>query len=525
MPCTTSALEIAGLQEMGESIFEDEDELAGGEDVEEAPAEEPAPPASTTFINGPSSTSTTRGPRLEPLQNGVEAEGQEEQAAVEGEVTSAREAPRLVRRAHPPKHIIGNLNERTTRSKVNQISHFAHSAFVASFEPRDVGHALSDPNWVNAMHEELENFERNRVWVLVEPPPNCHPIGTKWVFKNKQGEDGVDYEETFAPVAHLEAIRILLAFAASKGFKLFQMDVKSAFLNGFIEEEVYVRQPPGFENPKHPDRVFKLQKALYGLKQAPRAWYARLKTFMLENGFKMGSVDKTLFLLKHDGNTLIVQIYVDDIIFGGSSHALVAKFADTMSREFEMSMMGELTFFLGLQIKQSKEGTFVHQGKYTKDVLKKFDMADAKPLSTPMATTTALDADEDGEAVDQKEYRSMIGSLLYLTATRPDIHFAVCLCARFQALPQTSHCQAVKQIMRYPRFTPELGLWYSSASSLSLRGFSDADFAGCRLDRKSTSGTCQFLGSSLVSWSSHKQSSVAQSTTEAEYVTAASCCS
>ena len=239
----------------------------------------------------------------------------------------------------------------------------------------------------------------------------------------------------------------------------------------------------------------------------------------------MGSVDKTLFLLKHDGNTLIVQIYVDDIIFGGSSHALVAKFADTMSREFEMSMMGELTFFLGLQIKQSKEGTFVHQGKYTKDVLKKFDMADAKPLSTPMATTTALDADEDGEAVDQKEYRSMIGSLLYLTAMRPDIHFALCLCARFQASPRTSHRQAVKRIMRYLRFTPELGLWYSSASSLSLRGFSDADFAGCRLDRKSTSGTCQFLGSSLVSWSSRKQSSVAQSTTEAEYVAAASCCS
>ena len=544
MPCTTLALEIAGLQEMGESIFEEEDEPAGSEDEEEAPAEEPAPPTSTTSVNGPSSTSTTWGPRLEPLRNGVEAEGQEEQAAVEGEVTSAREAPRLVRQAHPPQHIIGNLNERTTRSKVNQISHFAHSAFVASFEPRDVGHALSDPNWVNAMHEELENFERNRVWVLVEPPPNCHPIGTKWVFKNKQGEDGVvvrnkarlvaqgysqkegiDYEETFAPVARLEAIRILLAFAASKGFKLFQMDVKSAFLNGFIEEEVYVRQPPGFENPKHPDRVFKLQKALYGLKQAPRAWYARLKTFLLENGFKMGSVDKTLFLLKHDGNTLIVQIYVDDIIFGGSSHALVAKFADTMSREFEMSMMGELTFFLGLQIKQSKEGTFVHQGKYTKDVLKKFDMADAKPLSTPMGTTTALDADEDGEAVDQKEYRSMIGSLLYLTATRPDIHFAVCLCARFQASPRTSHRQAVKRIMRYLHFTPELGLWYSSASSLSLQGFSDADFAGCRLDRKSTSGTCQFLGSLLVSWSSCKQSSVAQSTTEAEYVAAASCCS
>ncbi|WVZ84841.1 LOW QUALITY PROTEIN: hypothetical protein U9M48_031828 [Paspalum notatum var. saurae] len=250
-----------------------------------------------------------------------------------------------------------------------------------------------------------------------EPPPNYRPIGTKWVFKNKQGEDGmvvrnkarlpgfsskegIDYEVTFAPVARLEAIRILLAFAASKGFKLQQMDVKSAFLNGFIEEEVYVRQPPGFESARFPDRVYKLRKALYGLKQAPRAWYARLKSFLLKSGFVMGSVDKTLFLLSRDGDTLIVQIYVDDIIFGGSSHALVSSFAEQMSREFEMSLMGELQFFLGLQIKQGLEGTFVHQDKYTRDILKKFNMGDSKPMTTPMSPNTALDADEDGEAVD-----------------------------------------------------------------------------------------------------------------------------
>jgi hypothetical protein len=187
--------------------------------------------------------------------------------------------------------------------------------------------------------------------------------------------------------------------------------------------------------------------------------------------------------------------------------------------------MGELQFFLGLQIKQAKEGTFVHQDKYTKDILKKFKMDDSKPLLTSMSTTTALDADEDGEPVDQKEYRSMIGSLLHSTATRPDLQFSVCLCARFQASPRTSHQQAVKRIFRYLRYTSELGLWYSASSSLSLLGFWDADFAGCRVDRKSTSGTCQFLGSSLVSWSSCKRSSVAQSTTKAEYVVAASCCS
>ncbi|WVZ84405.1 LOW QUALITY PROTEIN: hypothetical protein U9M48_031442 [Paspalum notatum var. saurae] len=240
------------------------------------------------------------------------------------------------------------------------------------------------------MHEELENFERNHVRDLVEPPPNCRPIGTKWVFKNKQGWDGceeqseigspvvsskegIDYEETFAPVARLEAIRILLAFAASKGFKPQQMDVKSAFPNGFIEEEVYVRQPPGFESARFPAPVYKLRKALYGPKQAPRAWYARLKSFLLKSGFVMGSVDKTLFLLSRGGDTPI------------------------MSREFEMSLMASSS---GV-IKQGPEGTFVHQAKYTRDILKKFDMGDSKPMTTPMSTNTALDADEDGEAVDQ----------------------------------------------------------------------------------------------------------------------------
>jgi hypothetical protein len=241
-------------------------------------------------------------------------------------------------------------------------------------------------------------------------------------FQNKQGGDGeivrnkarlvaqqftqvegLDFEEIFAPVARLEAIRILLAFAASKGFKLYQMYVKSAFLNGVIQEEVYVRQPLGFENPKYPHRAYKLSKALYGLKQALRAWYARLKTFLLEHEYVMGSVDNTFFTLKHGTDFLLVQIYVDDIIFGGSSHTLVSRFQEMMENKFQMSMMGELTFFLGIQVKQTKEGIFIHQAKYTKDLRKKFNMAELKPMSTPMSTTTALDLDENGEAIDQRE--------------------------------------------------------------------------------------------------------------------------
>jgi hypothetical protein len=208
---------------------------------------------------------------------------------------------------------------------------------------------------------------------------------------------GIDYEETFAPVARLEAIRILLAFSVAKRFKLYQMDVKSSFLNGFLEVEVYVKQPPGFESAKFPYKVYRLRKALYRLKQAPRAWYGRLRGFLFSKGFEMGKVDKNLFLLRQGDDIIIVQVYVYDIVFGGSSHSLVARFAEDMSKEFKMSMMGELQFFLGLQIKQAKEGTFVHQAKYTKDILKKFMIDDSKPLSTPMSTTTALDADEDGE--------------------------------------------------------------------------------------------------------------------------------
>jgi hypothetical protein len=243
-------------------------------------------------------------------------------------------------------------------------------------------------------------------------------IETKWAFKDKQGEDGeivrnkahlvaqgfsqvegLDFGKTFALVARLKVIRILLAFAASKGFKLYQLDVKRAFLNGVIQEEVYVRQPPGFKNSKYPDRVYKLSKALYELKKVPRIWYARLKIFLLEHGYIMGSVDKTLFSLNHGTDFLLVQIYVDNIIFDGSSHSLVSNFQEMMESEFQMSMMGELTFFLGIQVKQMKQGTFVHQGKHTKDLMKKFNMAELKPMSTLMSSATSLGSDEDGEAV------------------------------------------------------------------------------------------------------------------------------
>jgi hypothetical protein len=276
------------------------------------------------------------------------------------------------------------------------------------------------------------------------------------------------------------------------------MDVKSAFLNGVIQEEVYVSQPPGFESPKYHDRVYKLSKALYGLEQAPRAWYARFKTFLIEHGYVIGSVDKTFFTLNHGTDFLVVQIYVDDIIFGGSSHTLMSRFQEMMESEFQMSIMGELTFFLCIQVKQIKQGTFVHQVKYTRDLMKKFNMTELKPVSTPMSSAASLGPDKDGKVVNQRQYRNMIGSLLYLIATEPDNQFIVGLFARFQAFPRSSHRTAVQRIFRYLKHTPEFGICYTTSSLLDLVGFSDADFAGCGIDRKSTSGTWHFLGSSLV---------------------------
>jgi hypothetical protein len=234
---------------------------------------------------------------------------------------------------------------------------------------------------------------------------------------------------------------------------------------------VYVRQPPGFESPKYSDRVYKLLKALYELKQALRAWYVRLKTFLLEHKYVMGSVDKTLFTLNYDTDFLLVQIYVYDIIFDVSFHTLVSRFQEMMESEFQMSMMRELTFFLVIQVKQTKQDTFMHQAKYTKDLMKKFNMAELKPVPTLMNSAASLGPDKDDKVVDQREYMSMIGSLLYLIAIQPDIQFTVGLCAHFHVSPRSSHRTTVQRIFSYLKHSPEFGIWNSASSSLERKLF------------------------------------------------------
>ncbi|GJS39130.1 putative ribonuclease H-like domain-containing protein [Tanacetum coccineum] len=434
------------------------------------------------------------------------------------------------------------FEEEKRRISIAKGKELVNSTFTLK-EPKKVSQALADESWVEAMQEELLQFKLQEVWVLCDLPEGKRVIGTKWVFRNKRDErgtiiknkarlvaqgyrqeEGVDYDEVFAPVARIEAIRLFLAFASFMGFTVYQMDVKSAFLYGNITEEVYVKQPPGFEDPAHPNKVYRVVKALYGLHQAPRAWYERLSTFLLKHGYRRGAIDKTLFIKKDRRDIMLVQVYVDDIIFGSTKSSMVKDFEDLMQKEFKMSSMGELTFFLGLQVKQSNGGIFLSQDKYVKDILNKFDFRTIKPASTPIEAHKSLGKDEEGEDVDVHLYRSMIGCLMYLTASRPDIMFAVCLCARFQVTPKVSHLHAVKRIFRYLKHQPNLGLWYPKDSPFHLEAFSDSDYAGDNHDRRSTSGGCQYLGRRLVSWQCKKQTIVAISSTEAEYVAAASCC-
>jgi hypothetical protein len=336
--------------------------------------------------------------------------------------------------------------------------------------------------------------------------------------------EGINFEETYAPVARMEEICLLLAYACSKNVKVYQMDIKSAFLNGELEEEVYIEQPEGFQFSENTDYVCKLKKALYGLKQALIAWYSRLDKYLQQAGFRKGSANNNLYIKVSQGNILLTEVYVDDIIFGSDDDRLSQKFAKDMQSEFEMSLLGELSFFLGLQICQSNQEIFISQTKYIIEMLKRFGMEDCKPVITPMQTNCRLSKDDDSKSTDQRQYRSMIGSLLYVTTSKPDVMQAVGQVAQFQEAPKESHVLAVKRIFRYLKGTKEFGLWYPKGKDLSLMAYTDEDWAGCIDDRRSTNRAMFYLGECLVSWLSKKQSSVSLSTAEADYIAAAACC-
>ncbi|GJZ57123.1 retrovirus-related pol polyprotein from transposon TNT 1-94 [Tanacetum coccineum] len=305
---------------------------------------------------------------------------------------------------------------------------------------------------------------------------------------------------------------------------VYQIDIKTAFLNGILREEVYVSQPDGFVDKDNPNHVYKLKKALYGLKQAPRAWYVLLSKFILSQEFFKGTVDPTLFIRRQGKDILLVQIYVDDIIFASTTPELYDQFSKVMCSKFKMSMMGKISFFLGLQISQSLRGIFLNQSKYALESLKKYGMESSDPMDTPMVEKSKLDEDPQGKAVDPTHYHGMVGTLMYLTASRPDLTFDVCMYARYQAKPTEKYLHAVKRIFKYLRGTVNRGLWYLKDSSIALIAYADADRTGCQDTRRSTSRSMQLLGDRLVSWSSKRQKSAMISSTEAEYIALSGCC-
>nr|GFB15738.1 hypothetical protein [Tanacetum cinerariifolium] len=363
---------------------------------------------------------------------------------------------------HPLEQVIGEPSRPVlTRNQLRSDGDMCmYTLTVSTMEPKNVKEDMIDPAWIDSMQEELFQFKR---------------LDSRLVVRGYRQEEGIDFEESFTPVARMEATRIFLAYAAHKSFSVFQMDVKIAFLHGSLKEDVY-------------NHLFK------------------------------GTIDPTLFIRRFHDNILVVQVYVDDIIFGSTNPKYIQLFSDLMKSRFEMSMMGEMTFFLGLQVNQSPCGIFINQSKYMLEILKKYGKESCDPVGTPVEIKDKLDLDQNGTPVDATIYRSMISALMYLTSSRPDIVNATCLCARYQAKPTEKHLKEVKRIFRYLRGTVNTGLWYTKDSGFELTGFSDADYAGCKDTFKSTFGGAQFLGEKLVSWSSKKQDCMVLSTAEAEYV-------
>nr|GEW12025.1 putative ribonuclease H-like domain-containing protein [Tanacetum cinerariifolium] len=380
---------------------------------------------------------------------------------------------------HPVEQIIRDihLETQTRRMTKNVTDHGMFSSVQQRINYKDFQNCL----FACFLSQEEP---KKQVWTLMDLPYGKRAIRTKWIYRNKKDERGIAVRSKERLVAQ--------GYTQEEGIDYDEMGVNSAFLYGKIEEEVYVCQPPGFEDPEFPNRVYK--------------------------------IDKTLFIKKVKGDLLLVQLYIGDIIFGSIMKEMCTKIEKMMHKKFQMSSMGELTFFLGLQVTQKDDGIFISQDKYVDEILKKFGFLTVKTASTPIETSKPLMKDENVEDVDVYLYRSMIGSLMYLTSSRPNIMFDVCACERFQVTPKVSHLHAMKRIFRYLKGQPKLGLWYPKDSPFDLEAYTDSDYAGASLDKKSITGGCQFIGGRLISWQYKKQTVVANSTTKAEYVAASNCC-
>ncbi|KAJ9554025.1 hypothetical protein OSB04_018070 [Centaurea solstitialis] len=395
------------------------------------------------------------------------------------------------------------------------------SALFAATDPRSFKTAVKHPLWVTAMKKEMEALRRNQTWTLVPRPPHHNVVGSKWLYHTKYRADGsverykarlvaqgfsqipgLDFSQTFSPVVKASTVRVVLSLAVINQWKLHQLDVNNAFLNGNLNELVFMEQPPGFLDASRPDHVCRLNKALYGLKQAPRAWFLRLSNFLVANGFVCSRADTSLFVFKRDSCILYLLVYVDDLIITGSDDQLIRRFIDKLHAEFAIKDLGRLNFFLGLE--------------YARDILERARLLDSKPVATPLAANIAFTTSGD-LFHDPTHYRSLVGALQYLTITRPDISYAVNQVSQFLQAPTVPHFQAVIRILRYVKGTMSYGLHFTRTKSTNILGYSDADWARCLETRRSTYGYSIFLGGNLVSWSAKKQPTVSRSSCESEY--------
>jgi hypothetical protein len=388
------------------------------------------------------------------------------------------------------------------------------------------------------MNIEFDALLSNGTWTLVPPTSDMNVVGCKWVFRLKRKADGsidrhkarlvakgfhqqpgIDFGETYSPVVKPTTIRLVLSLAISAGWPVRQIDVHNAFLHGWLSEDVYMTQPPGFIHPQFPHHICKLHKALYGLKQAPRAWFSRLSDRLLELGFIGSHSDSSLFIRRTHLEITYVLIYVDDILITSSLPQGTDSLLQSLRADFAIKDLGPLHYFLGMEAISTSDGIILSQQRYILDLLRKSNMLEAKPVKTPMSTAHALTLLSGDTLTDPSPYRSLVGALQYLSLTRPDISFAVNKVSQFMHRPTSLHLQAVKRILRYLKFTISYGLLLRRSTSRTLDAYSD--WAGCPDDRKSTGGFCVFLGPNLISWSSRKQRTVARSSTESEYRTLA----
>lgn len=399
--------------------------------------------------------------------------------------------------------------------------------------------ALSKTEWIDAMKTEIDSIHDNQVWELVELPEGRTPIGSRWVFKVKTNGDGsverckarlvaqgysqkegLDYDETFSPVVRPESVRSIIALASQLGLKLHRMDIATAFLNGGLQEEVFMKQPKGFAAKGQEHLVCRLKKSLYGLKQSPRCWNQTLDARLKVMGFQQSTSDPCIYTSesKSDG-IFILAVYVDDILLAGKSEQKIARVKADLGSSFQLKDLGLLKYFLGVSVNRHDNKTWIGQPAYTRAIVSKFGMEQCKPARTPVSTgTKLLKSVEQSEVIDVSLYQSVVGSLLYLSGwTRPDISFAVSYVARFCSKPTKEHWIAVKRILRYLKGSSTYGLVYQKIDS-PLIEFSDADWAGDVNERKSTSGYLFMLSGAAISWKSRKQTCVALSTAEAEYV-------